>query len=112
MLVKPVTVSAGNIFVTHFSIPVLYLSLFGIVPIKGNRYADLRILAIALQIPENSHISVAKPRTGDDGLLPAGRQMPTDWHLTSGKFKRRTSGALPTSQQRLKLRANLYAVME
>ena len=49
--------------------------------VKGNRYADLRILAIALQIPENSHISVAKPRTGDDGLLPAGRQMPADWHF-------------------------------
>ena len=61
MLVKPVTVSAGNIFVMHFSILVLLLSLFGIVPIKGNRYADLRILAIALQIPENSHISVRNP---------------------------------------------------
>jgi hypothetical protein len=49
--------------------------------VKGNCCADLRNLTDALQILETSHISVAKPRTDDDGLLPAGRQMPADWHF-------------------------------
>jgi hypothetical protein len=51
-------------------------------------------------------------RRCDDGQVPTGWQMPADWHLSSGKFNCRTSGALPTSQQRLKLRANVYGVME
>ena len=91
MLVKPVTVSAGNIFVTHLSILVFLPSAFLNCPDqKQSLCPTYEMLGIALQILENSQISVVKPRTDNDGLLPAGRQMPADWHLTSGKFNCRT----------------------
>jgi len=43
--------------------------------VKGNCCADLRNLTDALQILETSHMSLAKPKTNDDGQLPTG------WHL-------------------------------
>ncbi len=51
------------------------------------------ILRIAPQILENSHISVAKSKTGDDGQLPTGWHLLTYWHFTAGRFNCRTSAA-------------------
>ena len=58
---------------------------------------------------ENSYISVAKSKTGDDGQLPTGWHLLTCWHFTAGRFNCRTSGALPTYQQNAGTRANVYA---
>ena len=58
---------------------------------------------------ENSYISVAKPKTGDDGLLPAGWHLLTDWHFTPVILTAAQSAALPTSQQNAGTRANVYA---
>ena len=58
------------------------------------------ILGIALQILENSHISVAKSKTGDDGQLLTGWHLLTCWHFTAGRFNCRTSAALRSQQTR------------
>jgi len=80
-----------------------------VVPIKSNRYADFEILRIAPQILENSHISVARPKTNDDGQLPAGWHLLADWHFTPVILTAAQSAALPTSQQNAGTRANVYA---
>jgi hypothetical protein len=67
------------------------------------------ILRIAPQMLENSHISVAKPSTAGDALLPAGWQLLTRWHFTPVILTAAQSAALPTSQQNAGTRANVYA---
>ena len=49
---------------------------------------------------ENSYISVAKSKTGDDGQLPTGWHLLTCWHFTAGRFNCRTSAALRSQQTR------------
>ena len=66
--------------------------------VKGNCCADLRNLTDALQILETSHMSLVKPETIDDELLPAGWQLMTCWHFTAGRFNCRTSAALRSQQ--------------
>jgi hypothetical protein len=46
---------------------------------------------------ENSYISVAKSKTGDDGQLPAGWHLLADWHFTPVILTAAQSAALPTS---------------
>jgi len=72
MLVKPVTVSAGNIFVKHFSILVLLPSAFLNCPDQKQSLCRRRNLG---DCPANtwdqSNIS-CETRTDDNALLPAG----------------------------------------
>ena len=49
---------------------------------------------------ENSYISVAKSKTGDDGQLPTGWPLLTCWHFTAGRFNCRTSAAVRSQQTR------------
>ena len=55
-------------------------------------------------------MSLAKPKTNDDGQLPTGWHLLTYWHFTAGRFNCRTSAALPTSQQNAGTRANVYCI--
>ena len=68
------------------------------------------ILGIAPQILENSHMSLAKPSTARDGLLPAGWHLLADWHFTPVILTAAQSAALPTSQQNAGTRANVYCI--
>ena len=43
-------------------------------------------------------MSLVKPETIDDELLPAGWQLMTCWHFTAGRFNCRTSAALRSQQ--------------
>src|SRR6266481_9474667 len=68
-------------FITHFSILVFLCSAF--LNCSDQKAIDVptyEILRIAPQILENSHISVARPSTAGDGLLPAGWHLLADWH--------------------------------
>jgi hypothetical protein len=48
------------------------------------------IFGLRRKLLENSYISVAKSKTGDNGQLPTGWQLLTYWHFTRGKFTYRT----------------------
>ena len=70
--------------------PPFFLGIATVMPI----YEILRMRRKYL-----SHMSVARPSTDGDGLLPAGWHLLADWHFTASNFNCRTSAALRLSKR-------------